>query len=252
MSRRSTRQSPPQPLTFTETALHYNEPGESFSIQCPTCGHAVVDVARGPKDGLKVQCDRGCPRKKIMTALSVAIRGEPTMPSQAQPVLPFPSGSHPPELSDLPGPARDPSPLAPGGTPDVAVAPGAAAADVDSPVGEIVLIGSASDSRSCQHQAIRWVRAPDNGDPILRCAHCSALKPCGNWLFWERRFGWHVRRNSASIKLRCDPSTGILRRVDMDEVERVPVCPQCRGTVEVDGQCLFCAHPRGYNFPDAA
>ena len=174
------------------------------------------------------------------------------MPSQAQLILPFPSGSHSAERSNLPGPTHDPSQPARGGTPDVAVTPGAAVADADSPVGEIILIGSASESRSCRHQATSRVRAPDNGDLIPRCLLCSALKPCRHWLFWKRGVGWHVRKDSASMKFRSDPSTGTLRRVDMDDVERVPLCPQCRGTAEIDGQCLFCTYPRGFDFPDAA
>ena len=64
------RQITPRPLTFTETALHYNEPGESFPIQCPACGHAVVDVARGHEDSLQVQCDRGCPSMHVVAALT--------------------------------------------------------------------------------------------------------------------------------------------------------------------------------------
>lgn len=250
MPRRPT--NTPSPLTYREISLHYNIPGESFSVQCPVCNHAVVDVARRPKEGLKVQCDRGCSPKKIIKALTALVRGEPPLPSQAQTMLPLTLGSHPPEPQDLAGTPQFPAPLPRVETPDVIVAAGATIADGDNPVGEIVLIGSPSESRSCQHQVISWVRAPDNGDLIPRCVQCSALMPSGDWLHWKQGVGWHVRKNSASKKYRYDPSTGTLRRVDMDDIERVPVCRQCRGTIEVDGQCLFCAYPRGSTFPDAA
>ena len=67
------------PLTFTEAAYHYNEGGETFPITCPVCGHDSASVRRGPSgDSLEVACDCGCPPERVIAALTVAIRSEPS------------------------------------------------------------------------------------------------------------------------------------------------------------------------------
>lgn len=68
-----------QSLTFTEAAYHYNEGGETFPITCPVCGHDSACLRREPSgDGLEVACDSGCPPGRIISALTVAIRSEPS------------------------------------------------------------------------------------------------------------------------------------------------------------------------------
>ena len=68
-----------QPLTFTEAAYHYNQAGETFAIACPACGHDSARIRRGTSgDSPKVVCDDGCPPGRIIAALIVAIRSEPS------------------------------------------------------------------------------------------------------------------------------------------------------------------------------
>ena len=245
MSNKSTP-SHRQPLTFTEVARHYNEPGESFPILCPVCGHHADCSRRRLNDGISVVCDNGCPRKKIIRALTTLIRNESITVSQDQLMRPFPAAPQPPGWQDLPGAAQNPAPLARDGAPSGTVADG------DEAIGEIIVIGNASESQSppCRHLQTSLVGAPDNGDWIPRCRQCRAMKPHLHWLFWKWGVGWYMRKNPASMKSRYDPSTGSMQRVEMNDIEKVPVCAQCRGTVQVRGQCLFCTYP-GLTFSHA-
>ena len=92
-----------QPLTFTESAHYFNEPGESFPILCPVCGHHADCSRRRLNDGISVVCDNGCPRKKIIRALTALIRNESITVSQDQLMPPFPAVPQPPGWQDLPG-----------------------------------------------------------------------------------------------------------------------------------------------------
>ena len=76
----------PQPLTFTEVADYYNEPGTAFDVSCPAHDNAdfTLAVRQGAGNRLRVACDSGCSRHDIIEVLTARIRGDAVIPTQAQ------------------------------------------------------------------------------------------------------------------------------------------------------------------------
>lgn len=144
---------------------------------------------------------------------------------------------------------RDGAPDAPV-TPDVTLS-ASNGADCDGVTNEITVICK-TEGDECQHELKSWRGAPDNGEFIPWCKDCRAWNTPAGWLFWDLNLRWHLRCDSRWMKWRYKDSTESVERGPVEGKVSIPMCPECRGTVQVHGQCLFCTYPGGLTFPPAA
>lgn len=124
-------------------------------------------------------------------------------------------------------------------------------ADCDGVTNEIIVICK-TEGDECQHELSPKRGAPDNGEFIPCCKGCGAWSTPAGWLFWNWDLRWHLRCDSRWMKWRYKDSTGSVERDPVEGKVSIPMCPECRRTVQVHGQCLFCTYPRGLTFGHAA